>query len=184
MSATRAFGSGAIMAVALALALGCAPGCNTTEVRTTGNGPMVFTAAEAPPEGASVVLRSRPLVPLGRVIVDVVARGAPDLHGAAFRVTWDPETMVFVEAQSAPVWSKQLVALATEGTPGQLAVVWTEKGETSLDATAETVLGTLTFEVQRRKTTALAFVEERARVVDKRGAAVAMTWRGGAVGAR
>ena len=179
MSAVRAFGW-----LALALALGCAPGCNTSEVRTTGNGPVVFSAAEAPLQGASIVLRSRPLVPLDRVVVDVVARGAPDLHGAAFRVTWNPGTMAFTEAQSAPVWSKQLVALATEGTPGQLAVVWTEKGEKSLDATAETVLGTLTFEVRGRKSTALAFVEERAQVVDKRGVAVPMTWRGGTVSAR
>jgi hypothetical protein len=179
MSAARSFGW-----IALALALGCAPGCNTTEVRTTGSGPIVFSAAEAEPVGASISLRSRPLVPLDRVVVDVVARGAPDLHGAAFRVTWDPQTMVFAEAQSAPVWSNKLVALATEGTPGQLAVVWTEKGEKSLDATAETVLGTLTFDVRGRKSTALVFVEERAQVVDKRGVAVPMTWRGGTVSAR
>jgi hypothetical protein len=182
MIAARSFGS---IAIAMTIALGCALGCNTTEVRTTGNGPIVFSAGEAaPPEGASIVLRSRPLVPLDRVVVDVVARGAPDLHGAAFRVTWDPATLVFAEAQSAPVWSKQLVALATEGTPGQLAVVWTEKGEKSLDATAETVLGTLTFDVRGRKSTTLAFVEQRAQVVDRRGVAVPMTWRGGTVSAR
>lgn len=179
MSGARSFGW-----IALALAFGCTPACNTTEVRTTGNGPIVFSAAQAEPVGASIVLRSRPLVPLGRIVVDVVARGAPDLHGAAFRVTWDPQTMVFAEAQSAPVWSKQLVALATEGTPGQLAVVWAEKGEKSVDATAETVLGTLTFDVRGRKSTALAFVEERAQVVDKRGVAVPVTWRGGTVSAR
>jgi hypothetical protein len=180
MRAARSFGW-----TALAIALGCAPGCNTTEVRTTGNGPIVFSAADAENTiGASITLRSRPLVPLDRIVVDVVARGAPDLHGAAFRVTWDPQTMVFADAQSAPVWSKQLVALATEGSPGQLAVVWTEKGEKSLDATAETVLGTLTFDVRGRKSTALAFVEERAQVVDKRGVAVPMTWRGGTVSAR
>jgi hypothetical protein len=177
----RSVRSWSVMAVALALALGC----NTTEVRITGNGPMIFSA-DAPPEGASVVLRSRPsqVVPLGRVVVDVIAKGAPDLHGAAFRVTWDPEAMSFMEAQSAPVWSKQVVALAKEGTPGQLAVVWTEKGEVSVDATGETVLGTLTFEVQHRRSTALAFVQERAQVVDKRGAPVAMTWRGGNVASR
>jgi hypothetical protein len=181
MSAARSFGW-----IALALALGCAPGCNTTELRTTGNGPIVFSAAEAPatPMGASITLRSRPLVPLDRIVVDVVARGAPDLHGAAFRVTWDPQTLHFTEAQSAPVWSNQLLALATEGTPGQLAVVWTEKGEKSLDATAETVLGTLTFDVRGRKSTTLAFVEQRAQVVDRRGVAVPMTWRGGTVSAR
>jgi len=188
MSAARfgaRLGAWSAVAVALALALGCVPGCNSTEVVATGTGPMAF-AADAPADGASVVLRSRPLevVPRDHVIVDVVARGAPDLHGAAFRVTWDPETLSFLEAQNAAVWSKQLVALAKEGAPGQLAVVWTEKGETSLDATSETVLGTLTFEIKSRKSTALAFMQERAEVVDKQGAPVAVKWQGGVVAAR
>lgn len=184
MNAAR-FGACSLVAGALAVTLGCVPGCNTTEVQTTGTGPMAFVA-DAPAEGASVVLRSRPLVvvPRGQVIVDVVARGAADLHGAAFRVTWDPATMSFVDAHSAPVWSKQLVALAKEGTPGQLAVVWTEKGEKSLDATAETVLGTLTFELESRKSTPLAFMQERAQVVDKLGAPVAVKWQGGVVAAK
>jgi hypothetical protein len=174
-----------VVAGAVALALGCVPGCNSTEVRTKGTGPMTF-AADAPSEGASVVLRSRPLeiVPIDHVVVDVIARGAPDLHGAAFRVTWDPQTMSFVEAQNAPVWSKQLVALAKEGAPGQLAVVWTEKGETSLNATSETVLGTLTFELKSRKSSPLTFIQERAQVVDKLGAPVAVKWQGGVVAAR
>jgi hypothetical protein len=179
--------------VVLALALGCAPGCNSTEVRRSGTGPMAF-AAEVPANGvgdvtsagASVVLRGRPLeiVPRDHVVVDVVARGAKDLHGAAFRVTWDPETLTFVEAQNGAVWSKQLVSIAKEGTPGQLAVVWTEKGETSLDATAETVLGTLTFEIRGRKSTALAFMKERAQVVDKLGVPVTVRWQGGVVAAQ
>lgn len=179
--------------LALALAFGCAPGCNSTEVRTKGTGPMAF-AADAPADGtsddtnagASMMLRGRPLVivPRDHVVVDVVARGTKDLHGAAFRVTWDPEVLVFVEAQSASVWSKQLVSLAKEGAPGQLAVVWTQKGETSLDATAETVLGTLTFEIKGRKSTTLGFMKERAQVVDKLGAPVTMRWQGGVVAAQ
>lgn len=172
--------------LALVLALACAAGCNSTDIYTKGSGPMAFAAdapADSPADGASVMLRARPLVivPRDHVVVDVVARGAKDLHGAAFRVTWDPETLTFVEAQSAAVWSKQLVALAKEGAPGQLAVVWTEKGETGLDATAETVLGTLTFEIKGRKSTALGFMKERAQVVDKLGAPVAVRWQGGVV---
>ena len=54
----------------------------------------------------------------------------------------------------------------------------------SLDATAETVLGTLTFEIKSRKSTALAFMQERAQVVDKQGAPVAVKWQGGVVAAR
>ena len=96
-----------LRAAVLALALGCAAACNSTDVYIKGSGPMAF-AADAPPadgpgDGASVVLRARALevVPRDHVIVDVVARGAKDLHGAAFRVTWDPETLTFVEAQNA-----------------------------------------------------------------------------------
>lgn len=178
---------GSAFVLATALAFACAPGCNTTEIDSKGNGPMAF-AAEAPPpaDGASVVLRSRPLVitPRGQVVVDVVARGAADLHGAAFRVTWDPASLRFVAAQNGPLWSKQMLALAKEGAPGQLAVVWTEKGETSLDASHETVLGTLTFAALSRKSTALAFMLERAQVVDKLGAPVAVTWQGGTVAAQ
>jgi hypothetical protein len=137
-------------------------------------------------DGATIGLRSRSLLltPRDHVIVDVVAHGAADLHGAAFRVTWDPATLSFVEAASGPKWSKEAIALAKEGTPGQLAVVWTEKGQTSIDAKDETVLGTLTFAVVSRKSTALAFMNERAQVVDKTGAPVAVTWRGGTVAAR
>jgi hypothetical protein len=187
MSAAR-FGACSVVAAALALALVCVPGCNSTEVQTRGTGPMSFAAdaADATSDGASVVLRSRPLeiVPINHVIVDVVARGAADLHGAAFRVTWDPETLSFVEAHSAPVWSTQLVARANEGAPGQLAVVWAEKGETSLNATSETVLGTLTFALRSGKTSPLTFMQERAQVVDKLGAPVAVRWQGGVVAAR
>ena len=177
-------------AMAIAVALASVPGCNITEVDRAGTGPMAFAAtADAQDDGAqgaTVLLRSRSLLltPRDHVIVDVVARGAVDLHGAAFRVTWDPATLGFVEAQSGPTWTKDAVALAKEGTPGQLAVVWTEKGETSHDATGETVLGTLTFSVLSRKSTALAFMNERAQMVDKSGAPLAVTWRGGTVAAR
>jgi len=171
---------------AMVVALVCVPGCTTTEIEKAGSGPMAFSATgDAPGDapGATVVMRSRPLLltPRDHVVVDVVAHGAPDLHGAAFRVTWDPATLSFVGAESGPTWSKDAVALAKEGTPGQLAVVWTEKGETSHDAKGETVLGTLTFAVLSRKSTALAFMNERAQVVDKSGAPVAVTWRGGTV---
>jgi hypothetical protein len=177
-------------AMAMAMALACVPGCNTTEIDRAGSGPMAFAstadAKDDGAQGATVILRSRSLLltPAGQVVVDVVARGAADLHGAAFRVTWDPAALSFVEAQSGPAWSKEAIALAKEGTPGQLAVVWTEKGETSHDATGETVLGTLTFALVSRKSTALAFMNERAKLVDKSGAPVDVTWRGGTVAAR
>ena len=178
-----------LTSTAMIAALALVPGCNTTELDRAGSGPMSFSATGGAPDegnGATVILRSRSLLltPSDHVVVDVVARGAADLHGAAFRVTWDPAALSFVEAQSGPTWSKEAIALAKEGTPGQLAVVWTEKGGKSVVAKDETVLGTLTFAVVSRKTTALAFMNERAQMVDKSGAPLAVTWRGGTVAAR
>jgi hypothetical protein len=172
-------GCGAIVACALAFA----PGCSSSEAND-GNGPVGF-AAEAPATGATVFLRGRESGPVAtRIVVDVVARGAADLHGAAFRVTWDPTALAFVEASSGPTWSKQVLAMAKEGAPGQLAVAWTEKGEAGIDATAETVIGTLTFESRGNKATPLAFKTERAQIVDKRGVRVEVAWRGGNIGPR
>ena len=167
----------------LAIALAFAPGCTSADSRSgSGFGPMGF-AAEPPADGATVFLRGQPqgLAAPNQVVVDVVARGAAGLHGAAFRVTWDPEALGFLDAQSGAPWSKQVLALAKEGSPGQLAVAWTEKGETSIDASGETVIGTLTFEVRGRKGTALGFLAERSQLVDKKGARVDVKWLGGAI---
>jgi hypothetical protein len=145
---------------------------------------MTFVGA-APEGSASVFLRAEPtnvLLP-ERMVVDVVARGAADLHGAAFRVTWDTAALGFVEAKSGTPWSKQSLALAKEGTPGELAVVWAEKGEAGIDANGETILGTLAFDVRGRRGTALAFKPERSQLVDKKGARLEASWSGGRLSA-
>lgn len=171
----------------LALAALFTPGCTTGHTRSSGGGGAMDFAPDAPPvEGASVSLTSgspSPFFP-DRVVVDVVARGAGDLHGAAFRVTWDPEALFFVDAKSGAPWSKQVLALAKEGSPGQLAVAWTEKGEKGIDATNETVIGTLVFQVRGRKGTGLAFKTERSQLVDRKGAVVVAKWVSGSIAAR
>jgi hypothetical protein len=169
----------------LALVLCTTAGCTAGDASSKGSGPMTFVPA-APPEGTSVFLRSLPpnvLVP-NQLAFDVVARGAADLHGAAFRVTWDSAALGFLEAKSGAPWSKKAVALAKEGSPGELAVVWAERGEAGIDASGETVLGTLVFEVRGRTGTALAFKSERSQLVDKTGMRVAATFAGGQLGAR
>lgn len=164
-----------------------ATGCTSSETREGTNGPVAL-APEAPADGATVFMRGRSdtaaAAAPNRVVVDVIARGTPDLHGAAFRVTWDPEALAFVEAVSGAPWSKQVLSMAKEGTPGQLAVAWTEKGETGIDATAETVIGTLVFETKGGKATPLAFKTERSQIVDKKGVRVDVAWRGGSIAAR
>ncbi len=166
------------------LALGLSASACTTNTRSSTNGPLAFTG-EAPTSGAVVFLRERPsaLEP-HRVTIEVVARSAGDLHGAAFRVTWDPEAIAFVRAEGGGRWSKSVLSLAREGTPGQLAVTWTEKGESGIDASGETVLGTLVFESRSRKGTAFAFKTERSMLVDKKGVAVKVAWSGGAIAAQ
>jgi hypothetical protein len=170
----------------LGVALAFVPGCTSSDTRS-GDGPMGFVP-EAPvaAEGATVSLSGATVDAFfpNRLVVDVVARGARDVHGAAFRVTWEPESLAFVEARSGAPWSKQVVALAKEGSPGQLAVAWTEKGETGIDASSETVIGTLVFELRGHKGTALTFKTERSQLVDKKGAPVTTKWAGGSVAAR
>lgn len=168
----------------LALVLLGAAGCSTSD---TQNGPAATAfVATAPPEGPSVFLRSQPpsvLLP-GRITVDVVARGAVDLHGAAFRLTYDPTALAFIGASNGPKWSKQALAMAKEGAPGELAVVWAEKGELGFDASGETVLGSIVFEVHGRAGTPIRFKNERSQLVDKKGVRVEATWSGGQVAAR
>jgi hypothetical protein len=143
-------------------------------------------AADTPSDGATVFLRGREadVAAPNLVMVDVVARGAADLHGAAFRVTWDPEALAFIDAKSGSPWSKQVLAMAKEGSPGQLAVAWTERGEIGIDASGETVIGTLTFDIHGRKGTTLGFKTERSQLVDRKGTLVAVKWIGGSITAR
>ncbi len=173
-----------LIAVGFVVALGLsATACTSDGARST-NGPLAF-AGEAPSDAPAVVfLRERPnaLEPM-RVMIEVVARGVGDLHGAAFRLTWDPESVGFVRAESGEKWSKTALALAKEGTPGQLVVAWTEKGEVGIEASGEAVLGTLVFESRGRKGTTFAFKTERSMLVDRKGVSVNVAWTGGSVAA-
>lgn len=184
--ATATFGPGLLL---LGSVLGGVLGCTSGDSRGSAGG-VSFTAAaapaSAPTESAAVFLRAQPstlLLP-NRVVVDVVARGAVDLHGAAFRVTYDPDALAFAEARASAIWSKQALALAKEGSPGELAVAWAEKGETGVNATGETVIGTLAFDLRGKKGTPLDFKSVRSQLVDKKGALVTASWTGGQISAR
>ena len=175
------FACAALFATSLTLVSGC-----TSDRTIQEPSPIpVALSPEADSDGASVFMRGRtePLAP-NRLIVDVVARGAHELHGAAFRVTWNPEALAFVDAKPGDVWSKHGLAKAKEASPGQLAVIWSEMGEQGIDATGETIVGTLTFDSRGHTATPLAFNVERSRLVDKKGVVVAAKWHGGNVGAR
>lgn len=184
-SCCAAIGCLAALALVPATTAATLTGCSGGGDDIAPPGPVSFVA-EPPADGAVVFLRSLPPAPASgdRVVLEVVARGVPDLHGTALRLTYDTVALGFVSAETGGGWSKQAVASAKEGAPGQLAVIWSEKGQAGIAATGETVLGKLTFDVRGRKGTPVAFKVERSLLVDRRGDAVAVTWRGGAFAPR
>lgn len=163
--------------------------CAIAVAACNGNGkiePQAEPAAFTPDpdvEGAAVFLRGRS-DGAQQLYVDVVARGTPDVNGAALRVLFDPSALAFVEASPGAFWSRVVVSLAKEGTPGQLAVTWAEKGAIGFSATSETVLGTLTFQRKTTKASTIAFKADRCSIVDRKGMAAAVAFRGGSVSAR
>ncbi|AKU97591.1 hypothetical protein AKJ09_04255 [Labilithrix luteola] len=151
-------------------------GCGRTEQKE----PPPVTASPPEDEAATVALDTR--FDGDHVIIDVLAYGVANVHGIAFRVSFDPSVLHFASALTGPAWSKQAMALAKEGTPGQLAVLWTEEGElTFVDAKPRTVLGTLVFDRldKGRPLTgqAFRFRPERSRLMDRKGNTVRVAWR-------
>lgn len=161
-------------------------GCESGESRPGPSPvPSGFTPDEATPAGPPAVYLQGRRVEGERVVVDVIARGAPDVHGAAFRLRWDPAKLTFVQARGSDAWSRQALLLAKEGAPGELAVAWTEKGSGSaIDARADTRLGSIDFLVKTLDGAALAFRADRSMLLDAKGSPVAVAWRGGQVGPR
>jgi hypothetical protein len=145
--------------------------------------PIAFTP-DARPGGAAIFLRGAG-ASADRLSVDVVAAGIPDLHGAALRLKWDAAVLRLAEAKPSASWPSDVIALSKEGTPGQLAIVWSAKGGSrGIDASAEVVLGTLTFDAIDRGPTSLAFRPERSGAVDRAGARLAVALAGGEIPAR
>src|SRR5690606_2198902 len=115
-----------------------------------------------------------------QAIVQVFARGAADLHGAALRLTYDAERLTFASATSSGAWSSQALALAKEGTPGELAVVWSEKGSArGVDAKTDTLLGTLRFDIHAPGPVTLAFRQERSSLLGSDGVPLSTGYYGG-----
>ena len=175
------------ISLVLGLALSVATtACSSDEAAGQGPpGPVSFTADPASDgSGATVFLRSR--APAGeRITFDVVARGAADIHGTALRVTYDAAALAFVSGEaSGAFWSPDAVKLAKEGAPGQLAIAWTEKGSLGHDASGDTVLGTVTFDVKGRSAIPVTLLATRSTIVDRKGTKIAATFKGGTIPAR
>jgi hypothetical protein len=170
-----------------ALTLAILTGCHDpTPVSGPPADPVTFVA-DGTTSGTGPALSLRGHADGPNVVVDVVATGIGELHGVAFRLDFDPAVLSFSNAQSSGAWSRQAIHLASEGSPGEVAVVWTEKGTTPpLHASAETPLGSLTFAPRQvtPTTTSLAFRTDRSKAIDVAGTSLALSWRGGVLTVR
>ncbi|HEY8075624.1 MAG TPA: cohesin domain-containing protein [Labilithrix sp.] len=156
--------------------------CGKADGSATDTAPPAAFVSDDHGDGAAVFLRGRPEG--DKLLVDVVARGAPDLHGAALRVKFDPSALKFLSADASGVWSKSALSASKEGTPGQLAIAWVEKGEVGIAAKTDSTLGTIAFERKTSAATSLEFKTQRSGLVDHLGAPVTVAWHGGTVAAR
>lgn len=146
-------------------------------------GPAISTTSEAPGDGASVTLRGRP--DGDTVLVDILARGAADVHGATFRLTFDPDSIAFGgDITSGPSWSKASLAIAKEATPGLLLVTFAEKGAIGISAKEETVLGTVRFGVRAHRTSTIGIRADRSALMDRDGKIANATFHGATVTSR
>ena len=155
--------------------------CNGATTAPSNTPPEAFVSDDRG-DGTAVFLRGR--ADGQNLLVDVVARGAQDVHGAALRIKFDPAVLSFVRAEAGGVWSNRALNVSKEGTPGQLAIAWTEKGEVGVDAKSETILGTIAFTLKTKESTVVSFKTERCALLDRHGAPVAVAWRGGTIPTR
>ena len=169
---------GLLTALVLVPVLACACDSREREKEKASARPPSGTDGDAAATTASVFLRGH--IEGERAVMEVVARGASrDVHGAAFRLRWTPDELTFVKARASDAWSGSAIRLAKEGRPGELVVVWTEKGgATGVHASDETILGTIELAVKTRGAFDVGFRPERSTLRDASGAPIAVEWHG------
>jgi Cohesin domain len=177
-----------VLASAMSLLLAFAAGCGSDAPKkksAAGPAPAGTSTTDASRPGPIVFLRER-TGGEAHVTVDVVVQGAERaIHGAAFRLHWDPEKLALAEAHASDAWSRSSVQLAKEGVPGELVVVWTEKGSAAAVKTSdETILGSIDFTVKSHEGAAVEFRPARSTVQDAEGVPLTVEWRNGRISAR
>lgn len=173
----------AVLASVALVACGRAAGSGSTKRGPTGFEPGEENVEDRP----SVFLREHPTDgPIADAVeLDVVARRVADVHGIALRLTWDPAALAFDRAALSTRFSSSAFAQAREGTPGQLALVWTEKGAaTTVDASDEAILGSVRFRRLGPAGSPVSLRAERSAVVGRSGRRADVAWFGGTVVAR
>ena len=168
--------------VAVVLALGCGGDGGKGRAPAPASS---FTPDAPEPAGPAIFLRGRPSADSATESLDVVARGIErPIHGAALRIHWDPALVHFRSAQAGEHWSPHAIALAKEGAPGELAIVWSEKGDTpGVLASDDTVLGTIDLE-RRTESADVGIRADRSTLRDGDGAPLDTSWTGGRLEAR
>lgn len=116
---------------------------------------------------------------LEHAVIDVVARDVSAIHGTAFRLTWDPAKVALGDVTAGTEWSPQAIRVAKEGLPGELVVVWTERGVGGgLNASTEAVLGSIAVTLKTSEPATIAFRPERSTLRNMKDEAITVEWRG------
>lgn len=116
---------------------------------------------------------------LEHAVIDVVAGDVSAIHGAAFRLTWDPAKLSASEVTAGTEWSPQALRAAKEGLPGELVVLWTERGAGGgVNASSEAVLGSIAVTLKTSEPASISFRPERSTLRNAKDEAIAVEWRG------
>lgn len=127
--------------------------------------PELVFESEAKPVGTSLTLRQKSITS-DTLVLELVGSSLTDLYGVAFRLRYDPATLVFAKLDGAPAWGGSTpLALGSAKTPGLLVGSVTQKGKASGVSGAEVVLGVLTFGFIQRQASAIDFVPDRGAFV-------------------
>lgn len=162
-----------------AIALGACSGDDGGSSRPTAG--VGFVPAPAP-SGVSVSLEERELG-ADRLVIDVVANGAADLYGAAFRLKYDPAVLAFSKLEPASGWgSAPPIVLSNAAEPGLLVAVLSNKGKSAGVSGAKLPLATITFQLVKKEATSLELLATRSALVSAKGKNIdGVSWAGGAL---
>ena len=127
--------------------------------------PKLVFEADARPAGTSLILREKAITG-DSLVLELVGNSLTDLYGVAFRLRYDPDTLVFAKLEASPAWGGSTpMALGAAKTPGLLVGTLTHKGKASGVSGAEVVIGVLTFALSQRQPGAIDFVSDRGAFV-------------------
>lgn len=133
-------------------------------------------------DGARVLLREAELT-ADRLVLDVVASATGALHGASFRLTFDPAVVAYSGFAAGSSFGGSDIVLAKEAKPGLVVLAFSKLGAATpvdLDG-GERVLATLTFAKVAAGQSRIAWTAARSRLADPAGKTIAVAFLGGTV---